>query len=44
MKSQTGHRKKPWAKPEIRRILAGSAENGSNVTTNGDAPSTGTKS
>ena len=31
--------KKQWQKPEIRRIEAGSAEAGSNPTTNGDAPS-----
>ena len=36
--------KKQWQKPEIRRIEAGSAENGVNATTNGDAPSGGTKS
>jgi hypothetical protein len=36
--------KKLWRRPEIRRIEAGSAENGSNVTTNGDAPSSGAKS
>jgi hypothetical protein len=36
--------RKAWQKPEIRRIEAGSAENGTNTTTNGDAPSTGTKS
>ena len=36
--------KKPWRKPEVRRIVAGAAENGGNVTTNGDAPSGGTKS
>ena len=36
--------KKPWKKPEVRRIVAGAAENGSNTTTNGDAPSGGTKS
>jgi len=36
--------KKPWTKPQIRRIVAGSAENGSNTTTNGDAPSGGAKS
>ena len=36
--------KKPWRKPEVRRIMAGSAENGSNNTTNGDAPSGGAKS
>jgi hypothetical protein len=36
--------KKVWQKPEIRRIEAGSAENGTNATTNGDAPSGGTKS
>ncbi len=44
MKSQSGHQKKTWVKPEVRQILAGSAENGSNATTNGDAPSGGTKS
>ena len=36
--------KKAWQKPEVRRIRAGSAENGSNNTTNGDAPSSGAKS
>ena len=36
--------KKPWRTPEVRRIMAGSAENGSNNTTNGDAPSGGAKS
>ena len=36
--------KKPWRKPEVRRIVAGAAENGGNVTTNGDAPSGGAKS
>ena len=36
--------KKPWRNPEVRRIMAGSAENGSNPTTNGDAPSGGAKS
>lgn len=36
--------KKVWRKPEVRRIMAGSAENGSNNTTNGDAPSGGAKS
>lgn len=36
--------KKPWKKPEIRRIVAGAAENGGNTTTNGDSPSGGTKS
>jgi hypothetical protein len=36
--------RKEWRKPEIRRIEAGSAENGSNATTNGDAPSGATKS
>ena len=36
--------KKMWRKPEIRRIEAGSAENGVNTTTNGDAPSSGAKS
>jgi len=36
--------KKPWKKPEVRRIVAGAAENGGNTTTNGDAPSGGTKS
>jgi hypothetical protein len=36
--------KKLWKRPEIRRIEAGSAENGSNATTNGDAPSSGAKS
>ncbi|MGH6706814.1 MAG: hypothetical protein ACREBK_07870 [Sphingomicrobium sp.] len=36
--------KKVWRKPEVRRIMAGSAENGSNTTTNGDAPSGGAKS
>ena len=36
--------KKPWKKPEVRRIQAGSAENGGNTTTNGDSPSGGTKS
>jgi hypothetical protein len=36
--------KKEWRKPEARRIEAGSAENGTNTTTNGDAPSGGVKS
>lgn len=36
--------KKPWRKPEVRRIVAGAAENGGNPTTNGDSPSSGTKS
>ena len=36
--------KKPWKKPEVRRIVAGAAENGGNNTTNGDSPSGGTKS
>ena len=36
--------KKPWRKPEVRRIVAGAAENGGNNTTNGDAPSGGAKS
>ena len=36
--------RKPWQKPEVRRIQAGSAENGGNPTTNGDAPSGGAKS
>ena len=36
--------KKQWRKPEVRRIVAGAAENGGNTTTNGDAPSGGTKS
>lgn len=36
--------KKEWRKPEIRRIEAGSAENGTNTTTNGDTPSGGVKS
>jgi hypothetical protein len=36
--------KKLWTKPEVRRIEAGSAENGANTTTNGDAPSSGAKS
>jgi len=36
--------RKPWQKPEVRRIRAGSAENGGNPTTNGDAPSGGAKS
>jgi len=36
--------KKAWQKPDIRRIEAGSAENGTNATTNGDAPSGATKS
>jgi hypothetical protein len=36
--------KKPWQKPVVRRIEAGSAENGSNTTTNGDSPSGGIKS
>jgi len=36
--------KKPWKRPEVRRIVAGAAENGGNATTNGDAPSSGTKS
>ncbi|HTG64470.1 MAG TPA: hypothetical protein VL917_07400 [Sphingomicrobium sp.] len=36
--------KKPWRKPEVRRIVAGAAENGSNTTTNGDTPSGGVKS
>jgi len=36
--------KKPWQKPVVRRIEAGSAENGGNPTTNGDAPSSGAKS
>ena len=36
--------KKPWRKPEVRRIMAGSAESGGNPTTNGDAPSGATKS
>ena len=35
---------KPWRKPEVRRIVAGAAENGGNATTNGDAPSSGAKS
>ena len=36
--------RKLWQKPEVRQIRAGSAENGSNPTTNGDAPSSGAKS
>jgi hypothetical protein len=36
--------KKLWQKPDVRRIEAGSAENGTNTTTNGDAPSSGAKS
>lgn len=40
----TAPAKKPWQKPEVRRIRAGSAENGGHVTTNGDAPSGGAKS
>ena len=36
--------KKPWKKPEVRRIVAGFAENGGNTTTNGDSPSGGVKS
>jgi hypothetical protein len=36
--------KKAWQKPEVCRIMAGSAENGGNFTTNGDAPSSGAKS
>ena len=40
----TAPAKKPWQKPEVRRIRAGSAENGGNNTTNGDSQSGGTKS
>ena len=42
--AETGAAKKAWQKPEVRQIRAGSAENGSNPTTNGDAPSSGAKS
>jgi hypothetical protein len=44
MKIEQTQPKKPWRKPEIRRIVAGSAENGGNNTTNGDSQSGGTKS
>ena len=40
----TSPAKKAWQKPEVRQIRAGSAENGGNTTTNGDAPSGGSKS
>jgi hypothetical protein len=40
----TSHARKPWQRPEVRQIKAGSAENGGNPTTNGDAPSSGAKS
>jgi hypothetical protein len=36
--------KKSWTKPEVKRIAAGSAENGSPTPANGDTQSTGTKS
>ena len=36
--------KKPWQKPEVRQIRAGSAENGGNPTNNGDSQSIGAKS
>ena len=48
MNSQDGQAaasaKKAWRKPQVRRIVAGAAENGSNLTTNGDSPSSGAKS